>query len=521
MKYVRKALFGLILFTGMAGIGRAQQVDRGELQRNLAPVTFYSNEGPQARIETREQIRQIGAGLGQLISARQARAGVNNRYFVIHSVTTADGDKLDADIFGLGSGAAVDHIRNLRTIIQGYLQEAYAYTARDAALIAEYITIYNAVYRGNWNYFSGRFKKPVVDNLNRDSAGLAVRYQEWPGKTLMLVPLNTGGLSSINTSAISDSRVVERMRAEDDRGIPQRQNMVDLKEREAAQARQEAANKQEAAKTEAGAIAKDRQALEAEQRQIERDKQRLEQEKAAGKVTDEEAARREAELAKRETDAGKKADALDQRETSLDAQKQDAAKQEKFAEQKQDEARQDRESIAKDQQAMLDLGLPPQGSVQGVISLVIERADATNGRLVSIDPSTGQELRRSALNTVYVRTLTIINGKVLAIAGENRNGSAVRLIEINPRTLEMVNQGDDDLHPGSLIWVNGNDLYIITANSDKTYSLGRFNSDLKLQSKSKINIHPNAMVSVQQGYILTQNKDGKSVMLNLRELTEK
>jgi len=521
MKYDRKALFVLILFTGMAGIGHAQQVDRGELQKNLAPVTFYNNEGPQARIESREQIRQIGAGLGQSVRARQARAGANNRYFVIHSVTAPEGDKLNADIFGLGSNAGVDHIRNLRTIIQGYLQEAYAYSTSDAALLAEYVTIYNAVYRGNWNYFSGRFKKPVVDNLNRDSAGLAVRYQEWPGKTLMLIPLNAGGLSSINTSAISDSRVVERMRTEDDRGIPQRQGMVDLKEREAAQAKKEAADKQEAAKAEAGAITKDRQSLEAEQKQIEKDKQSLEQDKASGKVTDEEAARKEADLARREADADKKSDALDQRESDLAAQRQDAAKQEQFAEQKQDEARQDRESIAKDQQEMLDLGLPPQGAIQGVISLVIERADATNGRLVSIDPATGQELRRSALNTVYVRTLTILNNRVLAIAGENRGGGAVRLIEINPRSLEMVNQGDDDLHPGSLIWVSGSDLYIITANKDNTFNLGRFNADLKLQAKSKTNIHPNAMVSVQQGFVLTQNKDGKSVILNSRDLTEK
>jgi len=521
MKYVRIALVVFILFTGMAGIGHAQQVDSGELQRNLAPVTFYNNEGPQIRIETREQIRQIGAVLGQSIRASQARTGANNRYFVIHSVTAPDGDKLDSDIFGLGSNAGVDHIRNLRTILQGYLQEAYSYSARDAALLAEYITIYNAVYRGNWSYFSGRFKKPVVDNLNRDSAGLAVRYQEWPGKTLMLVPLNLGGLSSINTSAISDSRVVERMRTEDDRGIPQRQGMVDLKEREAAQARKEAADKQEAAKAEAGAIARDRQSLEQEQRQIERDKQRLEQEKASGKVTDEEAARREADLSRREADADKKSDALDQRQSDLAAQRQDAAMQEQFAGQKQDEARQDRESIAKDQQAMLDLGLPPQGSFQGVISIVIERPDATSGRLVSIDPATGQELKRSALTTVYVRTLTIINNKVLAIAGENRSGSAVRLIEINPRTLEMVSQGDDDIQPGSLIWVNGNDLYVITANRDNTFNLGRFSPDLTLQAKSKTNIHPNAMVSVQQGFILTQNKDGKSLLLNSKDLTEK
>jgi len=520
MRYALKTLFLLILFTGMAGIVHAQ-VDRGELQRNLAPVTFYNNEGPQARVETREQIRQIGAGLGQAIKANQARTGATNRYFVIHSVSAPDGDKLDADIFGLGSNAGVDHIRNLRTIIQGYLQEAYGYSASDAALLAEFITIYNAVYRGNWNYFTGRFKKPVMDNLNRDSAGLAVRYQEWPGRTLMVIPLNAGGLSSINTSAISDSRVIEQMRTEDNRGIPQRQDMVDLKEREAAQARQEAADRQAAANTEAGAIARDRQSLNEEQRQIDRDRQQLEQDRASGNITDEEAARREAELAQRQTDADNKSDQLDQRESDLAAQRQDAAQQQQFADQKQDEARQDRESIAQDQQAMLDQGLPAQGSIQGVIGLVLEQPNATIGRLVSIDPATGKELRRSALNTVSVRTLTIINNKVLAIAGENRNNGAVRLIEIDPRSLEMISQGDDDLNPGSLIWVNGSDLYIITANNDGTFNLGRFNTDKALQAKSKITIHPNAMVSIQQGLILTQRADGSLVILNPGDLTEK
>jgi hypothetical protein len=294
--------------------------------------------------------------------------------------------------------------------------------------------------------------------------------------------LNAGGLSSINTSAISDSRVIERMQADDNKGVPQRQGMVDLKEREAAQARQEAADKREAAKAEEAAIAKDRQALEEAQRQNARDRQQLEQDRASGKITDEEAARREAELARRETDADKKSDQLDQRESDLAAQRQDAAKQEQFAQQKQDEARQDREGIANDQQTLIALGIPTQGSAQSVISLVLEGPNAASGRLVSMDPATGKELRRSALNTVYVRTLTIINNKVLAIAGENRGNGAVRLIEIDPGSLEMVSQGNDDLHPGSLIWVNDNDLYIITANSDKTFNLGRFNANLALQA---------------------------------------
>jgi len=502
MKKFCKTLFFCIIFAGAAGIGYTQ-IDRGELQKNLAPVSFTNFEGPHARIETREQIRQIGVPLGQAVKGGAARTGAGTRYFVIHSVSAPDGDKLDADIFGLGTGAGVDHIRNLRTIIQGYLQEAYGYSAQDAALLAEYITIYNAVYRGNWDYFSSRYKTPVIKNINPQQAGLSTRYNEWPGKTLMLIPLGLGGLSSIDTSSISDSRVVEEMRREDDKGIEQRRDMVDLKEREAAAAELKASTQKEAAKKEEKAIATERS-------QLEKDRQQLADNKSQGAVTQAEAAKQEAEIQK-------KSDDLDKRESDLAVQRDDAAKQEKLAEKKTEEAQQERESIAKDQQALIDRGETPQG----LIGLIIERKDATLGKLVAIDPATRKELRRSPLDTVYGRTLTFIGGKILAIAGENKGNGAIRLIEINGSTLEMAKQGNDDLQPNSLIWVNGNDLYAITVNlSDGTLNLGRFNTDLALQAKSKINVHPNATVSVQQGSLLTQRADGTAALLNAADLTE-
>jgi hypothetical protein len=345
MGYVRKTLFLFIIFTGMAGVGHAQ-VDQRELQRSQTPVTFYNNDGPQERVDSREQIRRIGADLGRLIKARNDRAGAKDRYFVIRSVTAPDGNKLDADIFGLGSNAGVDHIRNLRIIIQGYLQEAYDYSESDAVLLAEYITIYNAVYRGYWSYFSGRFKKAVIDNLNPASVGLPVWYKEWPGGTLLLIPIRSGGLSTIDTSAISDSRVIERMQIDDNRGIPQRQGMADLKEREAEQAKREAEEKKAAVRNEESAVAKDRQSLEEERRQLAKDRQRLQEDRASGRIAGGNIAQREAELAQREAEAAVKSNELAQRQSNIAAQKQEAAKQEQFAEQKKDEARQDRGSIA-------------------------------------------------------------------------------------------------------------------------------------------------------------------------------
>ena len=517
MNKFSKALFLCIVFTMAAGAVYAQ-IDQGELQRNLAPVTFINYEGPHARIETREQIRQIGVGLGQAVKAGSARSGATGRYFVIHSVSDAEGDKLDADIFGLGANTGVDHVRNLRFIIQGYLQAAYDYSERDAALLAEYVTIYNAVYRGNWDYFVQRYKTPVIGNLNRQNAGLAVRYNEWPGRTLMVIPLGIGGISSIDTSAISDDRVVEEMRKEDDRGVEQRRDMVDLKEREASAAEQRATTQRETARQGERAVTDERAQLERDRQQTAQERQQLEEDKAGGAVTPQEAARREGELAERETAEQQKSEDLDKRESELVLQREDAAKQDDFAEKKTEEAQRERESIARDQQAIIDRGEQPAG----LIGIMLERGDAILGRPVILDSATREIQRRSPLDTVYVRTLTFINGKILAIAGENRGNGAIRLIEINGRTLEMVKQGDVDMHPNSLIWVNGSDLYAITNDlTSGTLNLGRFNTDLALQAKSTIAVNPNASVSIQQGRLLTQKADGSAALLDPASLAER
>jgi outer membrane protein assembly factor BamB len=142
------------------------------------------------------------------------------------------------------------------------------------------------------------------------------------------------------------------------------------------------------------------------------------------------------------------------------------------------------------------------------------------GRVVVLNPGNGQELRHSPLTTVNARALTVAGGKIIAIAGENRGNGAIRLIEINRDTLEMVKQGDDDIAPQSLLWVNGNDLYAISASGDNLY-LSRFNTDLERQARSVVTVHPYAGVIFSDGSIITQRSDGSAVLLNPADLSEK
>jgi hypothetical protein len=531
LRYYRALAFFIIL--GAAAALASAQVDQGELEQNLPPVTFINYEGPHARIETREQIRQIGVGLGRAIRSGAEQAGASNRYFVIHSVSAPDGRKLDADIFGLGVDTGVDHVRNLRTIIQGYLQEAYGYAARDAALLAEYVTIYNAVYRGDWEYFSGKYKTPVTGHINPEQVGISIRFDEWPGRTLMLIPLGIGGLSAIDTSSISDGRVVEEMRKEDDMGVEQRRDMVELKEREAAEAEQKAAAERETVRQEERRIAEERERIAGERQQLAGEQQQIAGERedaAADEAAQEELDKREAEAVRKTEELDEREAELDERAEALEVHREEAQKQEAFAEEKMAEAREDRETIAQDQQKLIDQGetiaqqqpAAQEESPQGLIGATLANAAAVLGKIVSIHPATGRTLKTSALDTVSVRTITVVNGRAFAIAGENRGNGAVRLIEIDGRLLEMAKQGNDDIHPGSLIWVNGGDLFAITANlDDGSLNLARFNMELVLQAKSKITVHPNATVSIQQGSLLTQRTDGSAAALNPADLSEK
>ena len=512
------------------------QVNREELE-NLGPVEFINYEGPYTRIETRAQIRSIGYSLGLIVKNNQNRAGTSGRYFVIHSVSPADGFKMDADIFGLGVDVGVDHIRNLRLIIQGYLEAAYNYTERDAALLAEYITIYNAVYRGDLNFYDSRYKSDVMSNITREKAGLSIRYDEWPGQTLMIIPLgmvNAGPLSSVDTGSLSDSRVTEQLRQESDMGLDTRKDMVDLMERQSDEAAQQAAIQREAIREEEARQAREQQQLQEQQRQAEQqrqqaqaEQQRIAQERqqadADQKALDQqqkEAQQKEQDAQEQQRQAEEKQKELDQQQQQLEQQKQDADQVQQYSDQKADEAQQGRSGIAEDQQSMINQENLQPAAADGVLGAMILSPNDSLGRVVKVSPDSGQELRRSNLNTVNARSLTLVNGKIIAIAGENRGNGAIRLVEINPDTLEMVKQGDDDISPQSLIWVNGNDLFAICS-AGGNYYLARFNTDLARQARSSMTVHPFAAVTITNNYLITQRADGTAVLLNLGDLAEK
>jgi hypothetical protein len=508
-------------------------IDYAELEQNLSPVTFISYEGPYARIDTRAQIRGIGYELGTAIRAGASFAGDRNRYFILHSVTDPEFGRLNADVFGLGPDAGVDHIRNLRLIIQGYLEAAYGYSAGDAALIAEFSTVYNAVFRGNWHYFSTRYKTALVQYLvpAPDRAGLSIRFDEWPGQTMMMLPLLTAtpaSLSAVDTGAISGEEVIDEMRKDDDRGVEARQGLVDLKERESEQAAEAAAEQRRQIAEEEQRLAEQRRTAAAEReraaQEAARIAARIEQERAAlADAAPEEKAAAEQKLQEEEDALAETNRQLDEQEETLaeqdralDEQRDEAARNEAIADQRADEAQNERQAIAEDQAAIIAGGdRPAIGNVSqtGTVAIRLIGPSSALGIPVRIETVTGGELQRGTLNTVDVNTLVTIAGRIFAIAGANTANGVIRLIELDLRTLGMKVQGDVDIIENSPLWTFGMNLYaLITV--DGAPQIARFNLDLVQQAVTRNGVHPNANVIFAGNRLLIQGPDGGIMSLN-------
>ncbi len=555
MKKLFITALGLLMAFSLFGI----EVNEGEIKTD-GNIEFINYTGTHSQVDTVDQIRAIGTQLGSAVTS--GSAGNLGRYYVMHIVDANDTKGFDADIFVIGANAGVDHIANMRLIIAGYLQAAYKYSAKDAETIAHFVTVYNAVHRKDLKYFGEKYKQAVVKNLTSDKAGLAIHYSEWAGKTQIIIPLGDARLSktisAIDTSTISGKEVVNKMREEKGKEIGVRDDMINLKERESAEAakRAETAKKQaETEKKKADTAVKqaetekkkaDTAVKQAETAKKEADKKASEAEAAKKKAetTKSEADKavaekkaKEAEVAKKEADkkateaetakkeADKKATEAEAAKKKADEKKQEAAKDQKLADTKEKEAQDDRKNVAADTQKILEEKAAEKkaesdaaiaSAVPGYGLRVVDKTKMLS-QLVLLDLKTAKELKASAVKNIHGRYLIDTEGRLMAIAGTTEGGGVITLVLFDPITLEVVKQGADNIAEESVLVKNGDDYYAVLDNGGKYY-IGRFNSDMKLQAKSSLQVQPYSPVTFVEEGIMVQTTDNSIRLIGLKDL---
>ncbi|MGP1438437.1 MAG: P83/100 family protein [Treponema sp.] len=517
-------------------------------------IDFINYNGRHDEIDSVEAIRRIGADLSG--ASTYGQAGASNRYLIIHAVDASIKEGLDADIIILGSQVNVDHIDNLRLIIEGYLSSSYGYSRQDAKTLAHFITIYNAVYRGNMQAFSKKYKNVVLKNLSSDKVGLATNYTEWPGKTQIVIPLTdqkySGTISTVDTGVISDKAVVDKMKEQDDKDIEARKDMVDLKEKESDEARRRA---EEARKQ---ALEKEKEAKDAQQKANDanknlkdKEKQLQDKEKAAQKAQKDaedakknnasdkddkqkkaDQANKEAENAKAERDRAKEEKDRQEAEAKnkqdeVDSLTEDATNEEKMAEDKMEDAQSDRKDIAADTQKIIeDKKAEKKAETDALIAsavrayaLKVVDQETLSSSIVMLDLRNARQIKTSSLDTIRGRHVYEVGENLLAIAGSSSGNGIVSLVLINARSLEVVKQSSDVIAEESMLAQDGDYYYAIVSSSGKYY-LGKFNAELERQSLSPIAVMPYSPISITEQGILVQDESSSIHLLDKTNLKD-
>jgi hypothetical protein len=495
-----KGLFRILLILLLVPTLLAQDLAETELKSiDIGTVEFVNYEGPHERIDTLAQILGIGRSLAAGLEEGGEGFLFDGKYR-IRRIFDADAALLSADVFILEPEARVDHVRNLRRILAAYLSEAFDYSFSDAETLAEFATYYNAVYRGDMEYIGNKYQHRVVESLDPEKAGLATVYSQWPGNTQMLLPLRvlplSGGIGAVDADILSEDEVIAKLQEDEDKGIPERKEMTELRERE-IEADEERIDD---AKAE---IAEEEAAISAEEQQLEAVREDLDRrrDEAAAIEDGEERAAEEEAIAAAEEDLREREEALEGRQEAVEEQKEEVARAEQDVQERVDRIREERERIASDERGILEEQketTPPE-----VPFLYIVEGRENFRMLVSALSGSGEIRRRSAINTIRSRDLLILGDSYLVVAGETGGNRAVRLVSIDPESFEMKNQGDTDMYPMSFLLLDRRNIYGIAESNG--YRLARFNTDLDLQALSDETVNPDTWITIRDGGIYVQS----------------
>lgn len=507
------------------------EVDEDELKTTGQndSIVFINYTGPHSKIDSLDSIKKLGSDLGTVVArdtSKATSAGNSSRYSVIHAVDPSETGKLDADIIFIGADATVDHINNLRHIIASYLVSAYGYSEKDAETVAVFVTVYNAVYRGKLDTFQNKYKKVVTNNLTSTDCGLSVTYSDWPGHSQIVIPLYdvNGGLSTVDTSVISDTQVVQHMQEDDDKNVESRKEMVDIKEREAENANQKAQEAQKTAVQEQNKLNEQKQKTETARQEAETAKKEAEtaQKKADenpnNKAAQKEAAQKQAVAEEKQEAYEEQQSAQEEQQKTTDEAKQTAQEQQAVADKKTSEAQEERKTIAKDQAEVI------KKEIENAVAPSAYGIELTNDSsllsgLVKVNTATGEVIKSSPVTYIRNRTMFQAGENFVAIAGENKGNGTVKLVLLSPDTMEITKESNETVAEDSVLVQDSGEYYCVIKDG-KNYKLAKYDSDLNLKLRSSVNVKSATPVTVATNYVIVTDSSGTVKVLNKSNLEE-
>ncbi len=499
-------IFVLAAAVFTAALSAEAAVDREELEKNLREVEFINYEGPNEIIESKSEIMSIGQLLAGAISPGSVQASIPGKYRVLHLLDPSEPDKMGADVFILEKGAKVDHIRNLRLIISSYLQNMYSYSSGDSMLIAEFITYYNAVYRGNIGFFSDRYINMVLTNISGENAGIDINYVNWPGKTRLVIPLEKS--AAPDPFELAEKDVIEDLRKEEDMGIEQRKKIVEFQEESIAAGRDNLAKKEEE-------VAKGEKVIAEKEKALEEKKKEISESKASEAEKNEKKKELEAEEVK-----------IEKEKEALAVKKEETETAKKEIEKKEEAISEARDKIAEDSNKLIE----KKEAAPGDKSLAAEMEKTAGTPFLRLEegplPRSGKFVFFSTSNKVVSipADAPVSAGRLYAetssgfVIPVNDGKGKYSLSILGKKDLLPLKTGTEEVWSGSYILLSGKDIYCTAKESGGGWVITRYTDNLTAEAFSEIEADPDTFILKKDNLILFQDNKGNIVSVDASTL---
>lgn len=525
-----------------------------ELQ-NVTPVEFVNYTGAVEEADAASAIRNIGRNLAGLTANENQQYAMGSRYSIIEATNSEEDGLYSAAILSIDPQARVNHIRNVRQIVAGFLEGKYNYSAQEADTLAYFLSFYNAIYRGDLSYLRSEYKPEIFNFVNEQNAGIARVYSEWPGRTRFITPLTEK--SNVMLSQLG-SNITGAARANDpNMAISQREALNQMKEASIAQDRQEIAQRQEtlaqqqqeARQAAAQASAAQNQAAAAAQRA--QTAQTAADRAAANNAPNAAALQQQADEAQARADeAQAKADeesqnaaqaqqAAQSTQQQNERQQQEAAVKQQQVEEERRQLQQDRltqearnnpEKVAADlaaAQQQLEGKSPFVGNKFYYMNVMGYSQDGHyKNEMAVIDPDSGAVLNRSPNNICTPNFVAYGNGVavITETSGKPSGPHALTILDLETLQIKAINN-DINIFWRSFIELIEGKLYAVALRSgngnNRQAFLVRFNERLELEAQSEAQIDIDTSITAYQDKIYVNMSGQKRILvLNKSDLKQ-
>ena len=139
--------------------------------------------------------------------------------------------------------------------------------------------------------------------------------------------------------------------------------------------------------------------------------------------------------------------------------------------------------------------------------------------LVLIDSQTGEELKVSPVNVIRGRNIFETDSGLLTIAGKTGGNASIRLVLIDPRSLEITKQSNEPVYENAVLstW---NEYYYTVIQDNKKWVIGKYNKDLQLVAKSSVTVLDATPVYPSAGGICVVDEKNNICLLKAETLEQ-